>query len=68
MTKQFKNTSVNDLSLGQRQRTAIERALYYDPDIILCDEPTASLDPDNAESIKDVEAAFSFFSCIICIP
>lgn len=43
LTKQFKNTSVNDLSLGQRQRTAIERALYYDPDIILCDEPTAHL-------------------------
>lgn len=51
LTKQFKKTAVSALSLGQRQRTAIERALYYDPDIILCDEPTASLDPDNAERV-----------------
>ncbi len=54
--------------LGQRQRTAIERALYYDPDIILCDEPTASLDPDNAERVLKMLKQRSFFSCIICIP
>lgn len=51
LTKPFKKTSVTALSLGQRQRTAIERALYYDPDVILCDEPTASLDSNNAEIV-----------------
>lgn len=67
LTKQFKNTSVNDLSLGQRQRTAIERALYYDPDIILCDEPTASLDPDNAERVLKILKQRSHSSLILFV-
>lgn len=39
------------LSGGERQRAAIARALYNSPDIILADEPTASLDTERAKRV-----------------
>ena len=42
------------LSGGQRQRVAVARAMVHRPRLIVADEPTGSLDPDNAMAVVDL--------------
>lgn len=55
-TLQLGDLALNDVSMlsgGQQQRIQVARTLVADPDILLLDEPTASLDVEAAESVLD---------------
>ncbi len=50
--KDFLDRQSGKLSAGQKTRVALAKALINEPDILVLDEPTASLDPDTADWVR----------------
>ena len=49
---EFENRKTGELSSGQKNRVSLAKSLINKPEILLLDEPTASLDPDTGDYIR----------------
>lgn len=65
--KKYAMQKANQLSGGQKQRVAIARALIKRPRILLCDEPTGSLDVETGEEIFQLLKQISLDTLVVVV-
>lgn len=58
MLSPLQNKYPSDLSVGEKQRTAFIRAIISKPEILLADEPTGNLDPENSKTLMSLVDEF----------
>ncbi len=56
---------INTLSRGYRQRTGVAQAILHRPDILILDEPTNGLDPEQTQAMRDLVLSLSEKATII---
>lgn len=58
----------SELSIGEKQRVALARAFIVEPQLILADEPTGNLDPDNTQEVlKHLEAYYKAGCSVVMV-
>jgi zinc transport system ATP-binding protein len=65
--KEYANRKIGDLSGGQRQRVFIARALCANPQVMLLDEPTASIDVQGQQEVYDLLKELNKSICIVVV-
>ncbi len=67
LTADYTEKDTENLSVGEKQRIALARALVQKPEVLLLDEPTSSLDPSASKKIEELILALSRELCLTII-